>query len=516
MTSTLVTEIRSVAARTGADNGHVAPVTTADDVDETVQRAVVASRQLRDAGRDRRIELLTALADALDDSVDELVSLADVETALGAARLAGEVARSSGQLRHFVAVLVDGWYAQATIDHAEPSATPPKPDLRRHLTSIGPVAVFAASNFPFAFSVCGGDTASALAAGSAVVVKVHDGHPATSARTAEILRAAAESAGFSPDVVQLVFGRDAGISLISHPDIEAAGFTGSVPGGRALFDIASARPTPIRFFGELGSLNALIITPGAALDRGAEIAAGLAGSFTLGQGQFCTKPGVAFVPDGDAGDELIRRLVDEASTVPAGALLMPRLLDGYRASVGELVGAGEIATSLLDRSADSELGVGPTILRIDGDDLIANGAGRLLEECFGPTTVVVTYSSDRELAELVDLVPPSLTGTVHATAAESQPGAAGDRAMQALRARSGRLVWNGYPTGVAVTWAQHHGGGYPSTTDPAATSVGASAIGRFLRAVAYQDVPDALLPPELQEANPLDIVRRIDGTIVLP
>lgn len=460
--------------------------------------------------------MLETIASSLEARVDELAATADRETHLGVERLRGEVGRSAAQARLFAAVLREGSYADARIDHAKPDATPPRPDLRRYRTSIGPVAVFAACNFPFAFSVCGGDTVSALAAGSAVVVKAHSGHPKTSDLTFQVIRQALVADDLDPDVVQVVHGREEGLQLVRHPAIEAAAFTGSLAGGRALFDVAMARPTPIPFYGELGSLNPFVVTHQAADERGSSIADGLVQSFTMGNGQFCTKPGLILVPETAAGLEIVARMVEAARLIEGRLLLTNRMLTSYRGSVETLSTAGS-AVALLDGCGASPTTVGPTIFSIPGSDLLALGPGTpLLEECFGPTTVVVTYDSLVELGELITSLPQSLTGTLHAGADELGPDSSIDGILALLQERAGRIVWNGYPTGVPVAWATQHGGTYPASTASWATSVGAAAIERFLRSVAYQDVPDSFLPPELQEGNPLDIVRRVDARLVIP
>lgn len=485
--------------------------TTMDGLEKIVAAAEMVASELAEAGIPGRARLLESLADSLDSEVESLVDTADAETSLGRPRLTGEVARTSGQLRMFARVLREGSYVGATIDHRNPDARPvPVPDLRRYLVPIGPVAVFSASNFPFAFSVGGGDTASALAAGCPVVVKAHEGHPETSRLTAAALQRAAGSVGFSAEVVQVVGGRAIGVDLVRHPAIRAASFTGSITGGRALFDVAVSRPDPIPFYGELGSLNAVVVTPSAAAARSVAIGEGLAQSFTMGAGQFCTKPGLVLVPGGQDGRKMVDALIAVAKKVPAHRLLMARMLDGYRAQV-ESLGATPYVGTLLDGSNESAHAVTPTVLSAAGIDVLADGANSpILEECFGPTTVLVTYDSSDELLALLRLVPPGLTGTVHGE--PDDPVA--ESALRALTRRVGRVVWNGFPTGVAPTWAMHHGGGYPASTVASATSVGSEAITRFLSAVAFQEVPDALLPLELQEANPLGIVRRLDGRLV--
>jgi NADP-dependent aldehyde dehydrogenase len=447
--------------------------------------------------------MLRAMADELERDATAIVADADRESALGVPRLTGEVGRSAYQLRLFAEVLADGGYLGVTIDHADPQAVPaPRPDLRRMLVPLGPVGVFGASNFPLAFSVPGGDTASALAAGCPVVVKAHPGHPRTSERTGAALRRGAVAAGLPADVVSVIHGVGAGTDLVRHPLIQAIGFTGSVPGGRALFDIAAARPVPIPFYGELGSINPLVVTPLAAAQRAEAIAKGLAASFTLGLGQFCTKPGLAFIPAGADGQRLAAALTKAAAGVPAGALLTPGIRRNFLAGAAERANHPGVRALL---SAPDE--TKPQILSIAATGL----DDALTEECFGPLILLVEYAGTDELLSTLDKIPGSLTATVHngdnEDGADSVAAAVADR----LIGRAGRLVWNGYPTGVSVTWAMQHGGPYPSSTASGTTSVGTAAIERFLRPVTYQDAPAGLLPSELREDNPLRLPRRVNG-----
>jgi len=495
--------VLSVAARGDAADEVVATETSAAEVDAIVGRAAAASAVLAAASRVDRARLLRSLADALEADSEAIVAAADRETALGTTRLTGELARSSFQLRLFAEVIEDGHYLSATIDHADANAQPvARPDLRRMLVPIGPVAVFSASNFPLAFSVPGGDTASAIAAGNAVVVKVHSGHPATSLLCAAALQQGAADAGFPADTVALVFGTEAGRTLVQHPAVRAASFTGSVAGGRALFDLASGRPEPIPFFGELGSINALVITPDALSERATEIATGLAGSFTLGLGQFCTKPGLVLVP---AGTDFAEQLALAAPTT-GGSMLNERIRSGWLASVDALGGSDDV-TTLLRTAAVS-------LYSMPASSVIATGGASVaFEECFGPSTLLVEYESADELEAVLRLVPGSLTGSVHAGRGEGSPGSTAALALALLTERCGRVLWNQFPTGVSVTWAMQHGGPYPATTNAASTSVGAAAILRFLRAVAYQNLPAALLPLELRDDNPTAVPQRIDGKL---
>jgi NADP-dependent aldehyde dehydrogenase len=492
--------------RTGKAVDDVGPETSPDDVASLCSTAADATSQLEAVGRHGRATMLRAMADALEGDRENLVEAADRETALGAPRLNGELTRTTFQLNFFADVIEDGAYLEATIDHAGDTAMGPRPDLRKLLRPIGPVAVFGASNFPFAFSVPGGDTASALAAGCAVVIKGHEAHPRTSQLCAAALRTGAEAAGVSADVVSLVLGRDAGTSLVLDPNIRAVGFTGSLSGGRALHDLASIRPEPIPFYGELGALNPLVVCPSAAAARAKEIATGLANSFTLGVGQFCTKPGLAFISAGSHGDELVAALTEAVNAKSAGVMLNARVQQGFADGTAELLrqpGVTQLATAQQPATHEGWWGM-PLLLEVDPAAL----AGAVLDECFGPVLVVVRYRD--ELFDLLDRVGPALTASIHA---DDDDLPLARRLIEALSKRVGRVVWNGYPTGVAVAWAMHHGGPYPATTDALHTSVGASAIRRWLRPVAYQDVPEHLLPAELIDVPGAGqrVPRRVDG-----
>lgn len=475
---------------------------------EAVLDAAVAAAPIWEACSPReRARVLVALADALEVGVDLLVAAAGPETGLPEARLRGEVTRTCVQLRMFAEELITGRFLHVVIDRADPDfVLGPRPDLRRYQIPIGPVLVFAASNFPFAFSVAGTDTASALAAGCPVIVKVHPGHPETSARTAAIVTGALERAGVPSGVFAVISGVNAGISALNDRRIAAAAFTGSVRGGRALFDIAAARPVPIPFYGELGSLNPAVITAGAATERRDAIASGFVGSFTMGAGQFCTKPGILLVP---RDFQLTERIVTLTAEVPAARLLTDKIADGFRGRLDEVraIDGVEVLVEGSEEPGDDVASFSPTLLRIDADTLLDN-ADTLLEETFGPTAIIVEYDSDTSVYEILARLDGSLTVTVH-TASAPQPAERDHlhRLVQLAAGRAGRLVFNSWPTGVAVTPAQNHGGPYPSTTAVAHTSVGTAALQRFLRPISFQDAPSALLPDALQDTNPLGLPR---------
>lgn len=475
------------------------------EVDAFVELASTASDAWRAATIAERGEALIAVAEGLDARVDDLVALAGTETHLAEARLRGELKRTTFQLRLFARVLAEGAWIDARIDHADADYPmgAPRPDIRRQLEGIGTVLVFAASNFPFAFSVAGGDTASALAAGNAVVLKAHPGHPRLSVLTGEIVSAALAAAGAPAGIFTVIHGKNAGVHALRHPAVRAASFTGSIPGGRALFDIAMARPEPIPFYGELGSVNPAFVTRSAASRRGVEIAEQFVASVIGSAGQLCTKPGVLLVPRGSAVVDALA-----AAVLPAPVpLLNDGISAGFRQSL-ERTAAHE-GVAVLSHSPASDSGdPAPALLRTTAAVLLADPE-KLVSEMFGPAALVAEYDDEAELVSVARLLEGQLTATVVADE--------GDRVaaelLPVLATKAGRVLWNQWPTGVSVTWAQQHGGPYPATTAVGSTSVGTAAIERFLRPVAYQNVPDALLPAALQDANPLGIPRRIDGVL---
>ncbi len=498
--------IRAMDPRTGTPTGFEVAQMSAADVDVVAQAAAVAAPAFAKTSRTQRAGWLRALADGLDTARPELVAVADRETGLGEGRLTGELTRTCFQLRLFADVLEDGGYLDAIIDHAGDTAMGPRPDLRRMLVPIGPVGVFGASNFPFAFSVPGGDTAAALAAGCPVVIKAHPSHPETSQRCFEVLRGVLSAEGAPNDVVALVHGIDAGAALVSHPAIRAVGFTGSSRGGQALARLAAERPDPIPFYGELSGLNPLVISPGAARARGAAIAEGLVGSVTLGAGQFCTKPGLLFLAADSAGDAVLAGMSAQLAEVAPPVALDAGIGSAFASGRTELSESPGVQTVAEVAAAESGFSMAPTLLAVPADKL----DGRLLEECFGPLAVVVRYTDADELLAAVRALPGSLTATVHIEGDEDELAAA---LVPVLAERAGRLIWNGYPTGVAVAWAMQHGGPAPSTTNSLHTSVGPTSIRRFLRPLAWQNAPAAALPAELAE-GPVSIPRRVDGRLV--
>ena len=476
--------------------------TTADELDRTLDAAVAAAAGVRDRPLTERAAWLRAAADGLDAAADRLVPLAIEESHLAEGRLTGELKRTTFQLRLFADEVETGAFLHATIDHADPGwGMGPRPDLRRMLRPLGPVAVWAASNFPFAFSVAGGDTASALAAGCPVVLVAHPGHPRLSEATAAVLTSSLVGAGAPDGMFALVEGQEAGVALIQDPRVAAGAFTGSLRGGRALFDLAAGREAPIPFYGEMGSVNPAFVTPGAAASRAAAVAEGFVGSMTLGAGQFCTKPGLLLVPEGSG----LGALVAERLQGAAGA---PMLNDRIRAGYGDALRtmATHEVVEVLTGSADPAADPAPTLLAVSAAELIRDPRP-LTAEVFGPTALVVEYADDEEAVSAASAFEGQLTATVHGEADEDLAAAL----LGVLSERAGRVLWNGWPTGVTVSYAQQHGGPYPATTAAGTTSVGTAAMERFLRPVAYQDLPQSLLPEPLQDANPWSLPQRVDG-----
>lgn len=474
------------------------------DIDDVAQ----AADRVHRTGEWRPVAIrkrgLIQIAAALESHRRELVDLAAAETHLAPARLEGELTRTIFQLGFLGDEANGGTHLGATIDHSDASwGMGPRPDLRSVAQPIGVVAVFGASNFPFAFSVAGGDTASALAAGCPVVHKAHPAHPRLARRTADIVVEALRSIGAPDGLFALVEGHDEGVQLVQHPLVKAVAFTGSTSAGRALFDLASARREPIPFFGELGSTNPAFVTPAAWERRAGAIADGYLASVRLGRGQFCTKPGFLAVPTGASATIVAAA---RAGDEPA-LLLTPGLRDGYEAALTAF--AGLAGVTILEGGASADAAPPLTLLSATAETVIAQ-PDLLEREMFGPASVIVEYDDAAQLEQLAPLIGGQLTATVHAESDEDVAGLLG-----VLAERSGRIVWNDWPTGVSVSFAQNHGGPYPATTTNT-TSVGASAIDRFQRRVAYQGVPSHLLPPEIRDENPQRIPQRVDGSLVDP
>lgn len=483
----------SYDARTGQPVEEI-PSNTLSEVDDVLVAAAAAAPVVAATPPAERKKWLYAIADALDAAADELIAIADRETGLGEERLRMEVGRAAVQLRYYADIAAEGSYVDAVLD-----AGPPR--LARVRVPLGPVAVFGASNFPFLFGVLGTDTASALASGCPVVVKAHPAHPALSARLGRLAQDALADApaGF----FGLVSGFEAGERLVRSPHTSAVAFTGSQRGGLALWRMANERDVVIPVFAEMGTVNPVVVTP-AALSKLDELATGFVESFTRGTGQYCTKPGLLFAP---AGAGMADRVADALRRIaPTAWLLTAQIADAAVAGLDELVSAGGTVAGQV-AGPDAGWAAPATVLTVPIEKLTSGS--RLLEECFGPVAIVTEYADRAELATAL----AELQGTLAAAVMSGEHDEDVPWLVARLTNLAGRVTVDEWPTGVVVTWAQQHGGPWPATTNPATTSVGAAALTRFTRPVAYQNVPDAALPPALRESNPWRLPRRVDGVV---
>lgn len=480
---------------------------TSADVDRAAKLAAEAFESTVKMSGAQKGDLLRRIAANLEARGEAIVERAHLETALPVARLRGELVRTTGQLRMFAALVEEGSWVGARIDYADRDRKPPKPDLRSMLRPIGPVAVFGASNFPLAFSVAGGDTASALAAGCPVVVKAHPAHPGTSELTGAAISDAVREAILPEGTFSLLFdsGIDVGVWLVSHPAIRAVGFTGSRRGGLALVDVAARRPEPIPVYAEMGSVNPVFVLPEALRTRGAEIAAGLHASVTLGVGQFCTNPGLVIAERGTA-DAFVSDLEQRFAATPPATMLTAGICKTYREGVSRILSGSRRGIS--GAAAEDAFSASAAVLVTDAGTLL--GDRELMQEIFGPSTIVVE-STPEQVLEVARALEGQLTVTVHAADGEI---ARYRELFEILERKAGRLIVNGFPTGVEVSPAMVHGGPFPATSDGRSTSVGTRAIERFTRPVCYQDFPESLLPDELRDANPLGVHRLVNGAIV--
>jgi NADP-dependent aldehyde dehydrogenase len=501
----------SLDPRTGRELGQVRVTPSSE-----LERILDAAGNIFEAEQSGRTfsdsYLLHCLADQLDCARSELLRIADEETALGYTRLNAEIDRTQYQLRAFADLSGSAALLEPVIDTADPERVPPRADVRRLNAPLGPVAVFAASNFPFAFGVLGGDTASALAAGCPAVIKAHTAQPRLGARIADLALEALRTSGAPAEWLQVIFGggHATGQLLVSHPVIRAVGFTGSYTGGRALVQAAAERQMPIPVYAEMGSLNPVFVAPQAARERVAQIAAEWAACITASAGQLCTKPGLLVLPDPESARTAAAIAGKHVQAAEIPPMLAPRLRTGFaealevaRSVQGVQIAGGPMRIN--DRPGTWQAGA---VLTVDAATVLANPA--LLVEMFGPAGVIVAASSSEEAMALAHAMPGSLTGTVHANENDHAWASA---ALSSLRQSSGRLIVNGWPTGLSVGFATVHGGPWPATSAPHTTSVGMAAARRFVRPVAYQHVPDDLLPLMLRDANPLGAERLVDGVV---
>jgi 2,5-dioxopentanoate dehydrogenase len=468
-------------------------VGTPELVAQACEAAEAAFWPFSRTSREQRAALLEAIAYAIEARGDDITEIGSQETGLPAARLESERGRTTGQLRLFAQHICNGDYLDRRHDPALPDRKPAaRPELRMMQRPIGPVAVFGASNFPLAFSTAGGDTAAALAVGSPVVFKGHSAHPGTAEIVAEAIAEAVAAQGMDPGVFSLVQGgkRDVGEALVQNPRIRAVGFTGSLVGGRALFDLCAARPEPIPFFGELGSVNPMFLLPAALSARAADIAEGWAGSLTIGAGQFCTNPGITMLIDGPGADTFCATARTALEGVGAQTMLSDGIAAAYRQGRDRVAGTAGVRALL--RSGSDLRNATPGLFEVSGDDWLADHA--LADEVFGPLGLIVRARDASQLQELAGSLQGQLTCTLHLDEADT---ALAERLMPVLERKAGRILANGFPTGVEVAESMVHGGPYPASTNFGHTSVGTLSLRRFLRPVCYQNLPQALIPADL-------------------
>jgi len=482
---------------------------TSHQIDQALREAQVAFLSYKNFNGQKKAAFLRAAADEIEALGQELVTTAMNETALPEARIIGERGRTTGHLRMFAALVEEGSWVDARIDTALPDRTPlPKPDIRKYSVAIGPVVVFGAANFPLAYSTAGGDTASALAAGCPVIVKAHPAHGGTSELVAGALRKAAEKTGMPKGVFQHLHGSgfEVGKALVTHPITKAVGFTGSLMGGKALFDLANARPEPIPVFAEMSSINPVILLPKTLKRDAASIASKLAASITLGVGQFCTNPGLIIAVDDDGLRQFTATLVSEIVKVVPAKMLHQGIADNYAKRLAQTLDQkGVKIEGQASTAGDSSQGKA-LVASVSAETFLGNRS--LAEEVFGPFSLIVKCADTNELSKVVNLGHGQLTASVFG---DEQEIADQHALLNIMKERAGRLIINGVPTGVEVCPAMQHGGPFPSTTDSRFTSVGTDAIKRFVRPVAFQSFPESLLPDELKTSNPLGIWRLVNS-----
>jgi alpha-ketoglutaric semialdehyde dehydrogenase len=483
---------------------------TEDDIKRAFALAVEAFDIYRQKSAAEIAAFLERIGEEINALGEELIETASAETGLPLKRLSSERIRTVNQLRMFAGVVREGTWVEATIDHSLPEQKPlPRPDLRRMLIPLGPVVVFGASNFPLAFSVTGGDTASALAAGNPVIVKAHPAHPGTSEMVARAIAKAAEETGMPAGVFSLLQGtsHELSLNLVRHPAAAAVGFTGSLKAGRALFDAAAGRPAPIPVYAEMGSTNPVFVLPGALRERALAFAEGLQQSVTVGTGQFCTSPGLVVGLESDGMGQFVDKLGKLIEQTPAATMLHPGILNSYRDGLHRLEEAAGAQLQRSSLAADENRTEAQAAVLITSSETFL-GHEELGEEVFGPSTVVVRCDFREDLIKVARGLHGHLTATIHGTAEDL---AEFKDLIDILQTKVGRLVFNGFPTGVEVSSAMQHGGPYPATTDSRSTSVGTAAIKRFARPICLQNFPQEALPVELQDGNPRGIWRTIDG-----
>ena len=478
-------------------------------VDAACSAAAAAFHDYRSTTSEQRAQFLEAIASNIEAAKDAIIARATAESGLPTARITGEVGRTTGQLRLFASVLREGSWNGARIDPALPDRTPaPRPDIRQRAVPLGPVAVFGASNFPLAFSVAGGDTASALAAGCPVIVKGHDAHPGTSELVGRAITDAVAASDLPAGVFSLLFGSgpELGIALVTDPRIKAVGFTGSRSGGTALVAAAAGRPEPIPVYAEMSSINPVFLFDGALSTRAADLGKAFVGSLTMGSGQFCTNPGLVIAADGAGLDAFIAAARDSLAEAAATPMLTPNIANSYADGVNALGGEADLIGR--GESSDNETSCRAALFATDATSFLESE--QLQAEVFGSSSLIVRCADTAEMRTVAENIEGQLTATLHADEADYD---AARELLPTLELKAGRILFDGWPTGVEVGHAMVHGGPYPATSDSRSTSVGARAIERFLRPVCYQDVPKSLLPSAIADGNPDHLWRRIDGQL---
>ena len=502
-------ELHGFNANTGEDLEPTYRYGDESHVAAACDAAATAFATYRTTSAEQRAQFLESIARNIETISDDLIARAVAEAGLPAGRISGELARTTGQLRMFADMLREGSWNGARIDHAQPDRTPlPRADIRQRTIPLGPVAVFSASNFPLAFSVAGGDTASALAAGCPVIVKAHDAHPGTSELVGRAVTDAVANAGLPAGTFSLLFGvgRKLGIALVTDPRIKAVGFTGSRSGGMALVAAAAARPEPIPVYAEMSSINPVFLMKGALTTNGAELGRAFVGSVTLGSGQFCTNPGLLIAVDGDELDSFVDAARDELVQSTPTAMLTPSIAESYRSGVDALKDEADLVAR--GSADDAPHTCRAALFSVDSARFL--GSETLQAEVFGASSLIVRCADAAELRDVANHIEGQLTATIHADESDYDEAAA---LMQILELKAGRILFNGWPTGVEVGHSMVHGGPFPATSDSRSTSVGSRAIERFLRPVCYQDIPKPLLPKPVADDNPLRLWRRIDGQL---
>ena len=505
-------EVRAVNPTTGETLEPVYRGATSAELDEACRLAWEAFDPYRSLAPETRAAFLETIAQNILDLGDSLIERAMAESGLPRPRLEGERGRTVGQLKLFAQLVRDGRHLNLRIDPAMPERKPmPRVDLRSRMVPLGPVAVFGASNFPLAFSVAGGDTASALAAGCPVVAKAHPAHPGTSELVGRAIQQAVQSSGLPEGTFSLIFdsGYEIGQALVADPRIKAVGFTGSRRGGLALMKIAQQRPEPIPVYAEMSSINPVILFPGALAERGEQIAQGFISSLLMGAGQFCTSPGLILAIESEALKTFVAGAGAALESSAAGTMLTPGIHQAYVEGVEKLRSHTAVEAVAHGKTGDRYQGVA-SLFTTSAEAFLADKG--LAEEVFGSTSLVVRCRDEAELARVLDSLEGQLTASLHIAEADHGDAA---KLIPVLERKVGRILVNGFGTGVEVAPAMVHGGPFPSTSDGRSTSVGTMAVDRFLRPVAYQDMPDDLLPAELKDANPLGFDRLVDGKPVL-